>query len=134
VPNLPNFALQFALCCNNQKSACRVLLAQELDISWNKIKPEGVDDLCQGLEVNMGLVKLSLAWNGLEDTGVVSPCRESGVYLRQRLFDLSLVISLMMPPGACCTLGCIALVVPKPCAHRGPRQNLSHCMANISTA
>jgi hypothetical protein len=64
-------------CCHTSCHTSFVACPQELDISWNKIKPEGVDDLCQGLEVNMGLVKLSLAWNGLEDSGVVGVlCKE----------------------------------------------------------
>lgn len=35
------------------------------------LQPDGVHDLCPGLEENTTLLKLSLAWNGLEDQGVV---------------------------------------------------------------
>lgn len=35
------------------------------------LQPEGVRDLCTGLDSNTTLIKLVLAWNGLEDEGVV---------------------------------------------------------------
>lgn len=41
----------------------------ELDVSWNLLRPHGVEALCGGLSHNRSLLTLDLSWNGAGERG-----------------------------------------------------------------
>lgn len=45
---------------------------QELHVSWNKLKAKGCTAVAQGLQDNVALRVLSMAWCGMQDVGTAA--------------------------------------------------------------